>query len=88
MRKTFLLPLVLAACATPNVDEGTIVKVPVSVPCLSGDRPEEIKALKETMTREEWDSLTTDQREKLLLANAAERKAYGDSLYVTTAGCQ
>jgi hypothetical protein len=84
-----LLPLaLLAACQTGPVKDDTTVLVPVSAPCVQGQRPVEVKALKETMTKEQWDTLSTDQREKLLLANAADRKAYGDQLFVVTAGCR
>lgn len=81
----------LTGCATKQipvtVEKVVEVKVPVSTPCVK-DRPEEVVALNRKMTREEWDSLTTDQREKLLGAQALDRKAYGDKLNVATAGCR
>ncbi len=90
MRKiAFLLPLALVACKSDDAgQDDTTVLVPVSSACVSGQRPNEVTALKNTMTKQEWDALSTDQREKLLLANAADRKAYGDKLYVATAGCR
>lgn len=90
MRVPILLaPFALAACASgPVIEEKFIeVKVPVSVPCVLGERPTEVVPLKEQLTREEWDAMSTDQREKLLLANGLVRKTYGNKLYVATAGC-
>jgi hypothetical protein len=62
-------------------------KVPVSTPCVK-DRPEEVVPLRQRLPREDWDRLTTDQREKLLGAQAMDRKAYGEKLSVATAGCR
>lgn len=63
------------------------VKVPVAAPCVV-DRPAEPISLRDTLSREEWDSLTTDQRENLMAAQALLRKVYGDRLTVATAGCR
>lgn len=89
MRKTpLLLAFALAGCGTVYKDRVETVKVPVNVPCVAETgRPTEVTPLKSTMTKAEWDRLSTDQREKLLLAQGASRKAYGDKLYVATAGC-
>lgn len=90
MRKIALLaPLILTACGgTVYKDRIQTVNVPVSVPCVAEEgRPVEVVPLNQTMTREQWDALTLDQREKLLLAQAAARKAYGEQLFVVTAGC-
>ncbi len=91
MRTPILLlaPFALVGCASnPVIEEKFIeVKVPVSVPCVNGERPTEVVPIKEQYTREEWDAMTTDQREKLLVANGLVRKSYGDKLYVATAGC-
>jgi len=88
MRKMLLLaPLMLAGCG-PTVyrDRVETVKVPVSVPCAER-RPEEVQPLRSSMTKEQWNALSTDQRQALLLAQGMSRKAYGDKLYVATAGC-
>lgn len=89
MRKTLLFaPLILSACTTPVIkDRVETVKVPVTVPCVKDTRPEEVKPLKQTMSKQQWDALTLDQREKLLLGNGMARKTYGDQLYVATSGC-
>ena len=78
----------LASCAGTVVEERIVeVKVPVTVECVRGQRPPEVQPLKSKMSKEEWDALTTDQREKLLLAQASDRKEYGEALYVATSGC-
>lgn len=91
----YLLPLIvlLAAGCTKTIEVPVVkevpveVKVPVAQPCVSGDRPEEVQPLSSKLSREEWQSLTTDQREKLLGAQAQDRKGFGDKLAVATAGC-
>lgn len=89
MKKIILLPLLLTACKTPTVIEERIVEVnkPVTVPCVVGERPEEVSPLNKQFTKEQWDALTTDQREKLIAANAMARKAYGDLVFSITVGC-
>jgi len=88
MRSILFAALLLAGCATgPVKTEFQEVLVPVTVGCVTPERPEEVKAVNEKIGRQQWDLLTTDQREKLLLANALERKAYGDKLFVATSGC-
>jgi hypothetical protein len=86
-----LLPLSLAACMRPDpiVEYRTVtVEIPVSVPCISPSRPTEVTPVRQRVTRAEWDAMTTDQRERLLLANGMRRKGYSDELYAATAGCQ
>lgn len=86
-------PIIIAAlltgCQTRTVikEVPIEVKVPVAMPCM-GARPGDVTALRETMSREEWDSLTTDQRENLMAAQALARKIYGDRLTDASAGCR
>lgn len=90
MRYVLPLFLLLGACATPAtiIKEVPVeVKVPVTVPCVQ-NKPAEVQPVKQKLTREQWNHLTTDQREKLLGAQSLNRKAYGDSLNVATAGCR
>lgn len=92
MRLLALIPLAaLAACAgqpkTIVRDRIVEVKVPVPVPCLA-ELPDEVTALRETMSREEWDVLTTDQRENLLAAQALAHKAFGGRFADAAAGCR
>lgn len=90
MRKmALLLPLALGACATSAVNEQPeVVKVAVTVPCVEPSRPAEVVPLNQRMSKEDWDKLDTATRQRLLMAQAADRKAYGEQLYVSTAGCQ
>lgn len=84
------LALLLAGCATPDtiIKEVPIeVKVPVTVPCM-GERPEEPQALRDFISRDAWDALTTDQRENLTAAQALAHKNFGDRSTVAAAGCQ
>lgn len=87
----FFILIVLAGCTThkvPVIKEVPVeVKIPVSAPCM-GARPAEVKSLKSIVSREEWDALTSDQREKLLGAQSLKHKSYGDKLTVASAGCQ
>jgi len=90
----WLMPFTALIGCTHTVERPVIqtqvqtVKVPVSVPCRKGETPQAPVALRDRFTREEWDALTTDQRENLSQAQAQDRKAYGDKLAVNTAGCE
>jgi len=83
--------LCLTACAgdrEPIIQTRTVeVKVPVTVPCM-GERPGPITALSDSISREQWDALSTDQRANLLAAQALERKVYGERATDAAAGCR
>lgn len=91
MRSLVLLLAVslLAGCGSKTiyVDRVVEVKVPVTVPCKSGE-PDPITMLRETMSREQWDALTTDQRENLLAAQALAWRVYGWQATDVAAGCR
>lgn len=91
MKPLFLLAaLTLAGCATPApvIKEVVVeVKVPVTVPCVEGERPAEPVALKERFPRQEWELLATQEREALLMVQALDRKIYGDKLTGAVSGC-
>ena len=80
----------IAGCAhTPEqviVEKPVEVKVPVPVPCVV-NKPSEPGSLRDKVDRTTWSYMTTDQREKLVGAQALDRKAYGDALTAETAGC-
>ena len=89
-----LLTLLLAAalltgCATKTVyvDRVVEVKVPVTVPCKKGE-PDPVTMLRDSVGREEWDALTTDQRENLLAAQALAWRTFSWQSADTTAGCR
>jgi hypothetical protein len=87
--RMLLACLLLSACAGREqviVEKPVEVKVPVTVPCVKL-KPDEPVALQTTIGRQAWDAMTTDQREKLLNAQAMRRKSFGDKLTVATAGC-
>lgn len=91
MFRILLLTLACSACASPGVvvqKELVETKVPVAAPCISGERPTEPTALRDKVDRGDWTSLSTDQREKLLQAQAQDRRAFGDQLTVATAACR
>lgn len=85
----FAVAAMLSACQTRTVvkEVPIEVKVPVAAPCM-GQRPEPVEALRDSLSREEWDALTTDQRENLVAAQALLRKIYGDRLTDASAGCR
>ena len=89
MKKIVVLAACLVGCSNPTVvkDRVQTVKVPVSTPCVLGQRPPEIIPLQDQYTRDQWNALTTDQREKLIVAQGLRRKAYSDELNVATSAC-
>jgi len=86
--KYLLIPVLLLGACTSTVvrDVPTTVKVPVTVACVK-DKPVEIVPLRDRFTAQEWEALSTDQREKMIVAQGLNRKAFGDELTVATAGC-
>ena len=80
--------LLIAGCTrTVYVDRVVEVKVPVAAECL-GEVPDQVAALRDTIGREHWDSLTTDQRANLVAAQGLDRKVYGDKVTIAAAGCR
>lgn len=84
-----LATALLSGCAakTVYVDRVVEVKVPVTVPCKSGEA-DPVTMLRESVGREEWDALTTDQREALLAAQALAWRTFGWQTADSTAGCR
>jgi hypothetical protein len=86
-----ILTLLCVACAgkpEPIIETRTVrVEVPVTVLCM-GERPPAVQALIDSVPRDRWDALTTDQRANLLAAQALERKLYGERLSDAAAGCR
>lgn len=79
----------LMACGPKQiiVEKPVEVRVPVAQPCISGARPVEPVPLNRRIPRDQWDALSTDQRENLALAQGLDRKIHADRLLVATAGC-
>ena len=86
--KYYLLPLIaLAGCTSTVVKDRPVeVKVPVTAPCVT-NKPKEVQALRDRVTKERWASLSTDQRQSLLLSQGLDRKAFGEQAMVVIAGC-
>lgn len=84
-----LAALSLTGCATKTVyvDRVVEVKVPVTVPCKTGE-PDPVQMLKDSMTKEEWDALTTDQRDALIAAQALAWRTLSWQTADLTAGCR
>jgi len=81
--------LALTACQTRTIikEVPVEVKVPVTVPCM-GARPDIVESLRNSIGRDEWDTLTTDQRENLIAAQALAWKILGWQGLDASAGCQ
>jgi hypothetical protein len=89
MLASLILLAALTGCSTKTVyvDRVIEVKVPVTVPC-KGEEPDPITMLRETMSREEWDALTTDQRANLLAAQSLAWRTFGWQATDAAAGCR
>lgn len=94
MKLLWIAPLLVLAACTKTVEVPVIkevpveVKIPVAQPCVSGQKPVEVQPLRDKVSSQEWNALTTDQRENLLGGQSLDRKGYGDRLAVATAGCR
>jgi hypothetical protein len=87
VNKIVVLALLTAGCTSTVVKDRPVeVKVPVTVPCVK-DKPKEVQALRDQMTKERWASLATDQRQSLLLGQGLDHKAFGNKAMVVIAGC-
>lgn len=83
-----ILILSLGGCTrTVYVDRVVEVKVPVSAPCM-GERPAPVTPLRDLFTKEEWQALTTDQRDALVGAQALAHQILGQRATVASAGCK
>lgn len=83
------LGLVLAGCQTRTVikEVPVEVKVPVTVPCM-GLRPDLVEPLNSTITPDEWEALSTDQRAALLAAQSLAWKILSWQALDASAGCR
>lgn len=77
----------LAACGGTIVqDRPVTVKVPVTVPCVSGDRPASVSSLKSTQP--DWYALSVKQKAELVAAQALRHKSYGEAENAATSACK
>jgi hypothetical protein len=88
MKYPVLLSLLLTACGGGVVvdDRPTIVKVPVTVPCLSGELPMSAASLKSKYP--DWDTYSVKQKAELVAAQALRYKSYSEELNAATGACQ
>lgn len=80
--------LLLTACAGPVIKErGERFNVLVVVPCVDGERPATITALRDVYPLPVWQTKTVQQKAALVGAQALKRQSYGDGVAAATAGC-
>ena len=77
----------LSACGGTIVQERPVtVKVPVTVPCVSGERPAPVSSLK--TTHPDWGTLSVKQKAELVAAQALRHKSFGDAESAATSACR
>ena len=84
-----LASIALASCGSKTVYVDRVIKVnvPVAAPCM-GTAPDPVEMLREQIPRDEWDALTTDQRENLIAAAALAWRIFGWQATDASAGCK
>lgn len=89
MRLSILfIALMLSACS-PRViykDRVQTVSVPVTTPCVSGERPATVKSLKEKYP--DWYEKSPKQQAELFALQVIEQNSYGITLDAATSACQ
>lgn len=88
MRYLSIIPIaLLASCGGTVVqDRPTTVSIPVTVPCVSGERPVAVESLQSK--HPEWVSYTPKQKAELVAAQAGRHKNYGQELGAATGACK
>ena len=78
----------LFACGGSTVVDGRpeVVKVPVTVPCVSGERPADVESLK--AAHPDWYSYTPKQKAEYAAAQALRHQSYGQELNAATGACR
>lgn len=77
----------LAGCGGTVVqDRPTVVRIAVTVPCVSGERPAAVISLKEQYPN--WQDKTPKQKAELVAAQALKRKTYGQEINNATSACK
>jgi hypothetical protein len=78
----------LCACGGSTVVENRpeVVKVPVTVPCVSGERPALPYSLK--ASHPDWYSYTPKQKAEYAAAQALRHQSYGQELNTATGACK
>jgi len=78
----------LCACGGSTVVENRpeVVKVPVQVPCVSGERPAPVEPLK--ASHPDWYGYTPKQKAEYAAAQALRHQSYGQELNAATGACR
>lgn len=90
MRFVLLAVLLLGGCTRATVvqDRPTAVSVPVTVPCVSGPRPDAVTPLSVAHSAREWAALTVKQKAALVAAQGLRHQSRADGLDAATGACQ
>lgn len=83
---TLLTALTACGGRTVSDDKPTIVKVPVTVPCVEGERPKAPESLKSQHPN--WFQYTPKQKAEYAAAQALKHQSYGQELHAATGACQ
>jgi hypothetical protein len=88
MKYAPIFALALAGCSSGAVvvDRPTTVSVPVTVPCVSGARPDAVESLK--AKHPDWQGYSIKQKAELVAAQALRHKSYGEGLNGVTGACR
>ena len=80
--------LVLASCGQGTViqDRPVSVSVPVTVPCVAGERPAPPESLKSKHPG--WNSYSVKQKAEYAAAQALRHQSYGQELNAATGACR
>lgn len=85
-----LLAALLSGCATRTIvqDRPERASVPVTVPCVSGTRPDAVAPLSAQFSRQEWAKLNPKQKAALVAAQGLRHQSRADALDAATGACQ
>jgi hypothetical protein len=83
-----ILAALLCACGGSTVVENRpeVVKVPVTVPCVAGERPAMVEPLKSA--HPDWHGYTPKQKAEYAAAQALRHQSYGQELNAATGACR
>lgn len=81
----------LGGCARPSAqiaERIVTVSVPVTVPCVSGKRPDAVRPLSVAIPQAEWDGLSPKQKAEAVSAQALRHQNRADAIEAATGACQ
>jgi hypothetical protein len=87
MKYSLALLIALTGCARGAVvvDRPAPVSIPVSQPCVAGERPAPVASMKSQ--HPDWYGLTPKQKAEIASAQALRYRSYGDALNAVTSAC-